>query len=82
MMTYGLYDTQDHCWMGGDEGPWEFTDYALARIAAQVMDGSLAQEPGRTEAREYERGPKRLRERVDTVKTPLQALRDIEGGVI
>ena len=79
-MIYGLYDTVEHVWMGGDEGPKTFEDFMLARIAAQMIDVQLGQEPGRTKAKEYDPSPKRLRDSVDTKMTALEALDGIEKG--
>jgi len=49
---YGLYDTQDNCWIGNDDGPLSYTDQKLAQISAQVCGVQLQFEPGRIRAAE------------------------------
>ena len=79
-VEFGLYDTVDGLWMGDDSGPKTFPDLLTARIAAQVTDVQLGQEPGRTRAKEYEPGPKRKRDEVETRMGTLAALKGIESG--
>lgn len=79
---WGLWDTEDSVWMGNDDGPVVFADYGIARIAAQVIDVQLGQVLARTQAKEYQHGPKRLRDTVDAKMSPLQALNAIENGRI
>ena len=83
MTRWGLYDTEDNCWMGDNEtytGPKLFEEYGLARIAAQVMDVQLRQQPGRTKATEFIEQPLRLRDKVNTKMDSLEALKGIESG--
>lgn len=87
---WGLYDTADHCWMGDALGPKVFSSdpadpdypnhYAVARIAAQVLDARLRQHPGRTRVRTYGGGADKLRETVDTKMTAEEALSGLEDG--
>lgn len=77
---WGLLDTQDNVWMGDDAGPKIYTEYLLARVAAQMMDEQLGQKPGRTRALPYKGGATRLRDKVKTRMGALQALRNLEGG--
>ena len=65
-----------------DDGPVIYTDFMMARVAAQMIDVQLGQRPGRTEAREYQEGPKRLRETVKTRMTPEEALAAMESGKV
>jgi hypothetical protein len=81
-MVWGLYDTKDGVWMGNDAGPKTFSDLILARVAAQMIDMQLGQESGRTRAKEYKPGAKRLRDKVDTRMSSVEALRAIEVGRI
>jgi hypothetical protein len=50
---YGLYDTQDDCWMGNDQGPLLYEDEDVAKVGAQVLDVRLKQKPGRTRAKPF-----------------------------
>jgi hypothetical protein len=77
---WGLYDTIDGVWMGDDSGPKTFDDFLVARIAAELVDIQLGQQPRRTQAKEYEHGPKRLRDHVDTKMSTLEALEGKESG--
>ena len=88
---YGMYDTQDNCWLGDDTGPKVFTieDSAkanglphrlLAQIAAQMVEVQLGYTPGRVEVREFNTPNLRLRDQVQTRMTPLEALIKLENG--
>lgn len=79
-LKYGLLDTYDHVWMGGDDGPKLFDQEILARIAAQVLDVQLGQEPGRTKATLYTENAWKLKDEVTPKMTPLTALKLIERG--
>ncbi len=84
-MKYGLYDTQDHLWLGeNDDGtiPKLYEDYEIAVVTARVIDAQLDWEPGRTRAKEFADGPLRLRDSVDTKRTALEALEGLESGKI
>lgn len=62
--AYGIYDTQDNCWIGDDVGPRVFTrvdsekmkgmpQELIARISAQVTGVQLGFAPGRLRAVEF-----------------------------
>lgn len=53
-MSWGVYDTQDGCWMGSDGGPVTFAVQDLARVAAQVACVRLGWPETRCVAREYD----------------------------
>jgi hypothetical protein len=89
--SYGMYDTQDDCWIGDETGPRVFTieDSAkcnglphrvMAQIAAQMAEVQLGYTPGRIQAREFNAENLRLRDSVDTKMTPLEALIKLESG--
>lgn len=50
---YGLYDTQDDCWLGDDQGPLLYEEEDVAKVSAQVLDVRLKQAPGRTRAKPF-----------------------------
>lgn len=89
---WGLYDTDDNCWMGnaGGTGPLLYDDADLkfaktgaeiiAKIAAQMMDVALRQEPGRTRARVFNEGPLVVKDEKTMTMTPLEALQRMERG--
>lgn len=81
-MTYGIFDKTDTCWIGNDEGPLTFTSFLVARLAAQTLETQVFKTDlgCRYKAKEFVRQPLRLRDKVDSQMTPLDALRRIEGG--
>jgi hypothetical protein len=80
MERYGLYDTEGGVWMGDDDGPKLFEDESLARIAAQMMDVQLGQDPGRTRAKPFDELPKRKRDEVATRMSSEEAISRLENG--
>lgn len=79
-MKYGVYDTDDHCWIGTDQGPATFDDESLAMIAAQVTEVQLRWTLGRLRARPYDGTGTKVRDELTTALTPEQALKRIEDG--
>lgn len=80
-LMWGLLDTQDNTWIGNDAGPVLHEEEWMAKVAAQVADIQLGQEPGRTRAREFPAQRNlRLKETVDTKMGPLEALEGLEEG--
>ena len=79
---WGLLDTQDNVWMGTDIGPNIYTDYSLARIAAEIIDVKLGQELGRTRATEYRGGANHLRDEVKAKMSSEKALQLLESGYV
>jgi hypothetical protein len=88
---YGLYDTQDGCWLGDSTGPRVFTiqDSAeanglphrlLAQIAAQMVEVQLGYTPGRVRVREFTDENLQLRDEVQITMTSLEALIKLESG--
>jgi len=37
----GLFDTEDNCWLGNEEGPLAYSDPELARAAATIANARL-----------------------------------------
>lgn len=80
-LMWGLLDTQDNTWIGDDFGPVLHEEEWTAKVAAQVVDVQLGQEPGRTRAREFPAQQNlRLKETVDTKMGTLEALEGLEEG--
>ena len=40
-MKWGIYDTQDNCWMGDDAGPTSLESKDLAQAAAQILEARI-----------------------------------------
>lgn len=88
-MTYGIYDTQDDCWLGENEtgtGPKTFDDPKVARLAAEIAAIQLGlprgEKAGRIVVRPYDGSGTVLKDEVPTKDTPLNVLRKLERGVI
>jgi hypothetical protein len=90
-VSYGIYDTQDNCWIGDETGPRVFTredsakakgmpHQVLAKIAAMMAEMQLGYKPGRFVAAEFNAENLRLRDSVETKMTPLEALIKLENG--
>ena len=91
-VKYGIYDTQDNCWLGDENGP-RLYDLELskkmkgmpqqlaARIAAQMTEVQLGYTPGRLRAVEFKNQDSLvLKDSVDTKMTAVAALRKLENG--
>ena len=90
-MSWGVYDTQDECWLGDSNGPKLFDDVImkgkkaipaneLARIAAQLACVQMRWPPTRVVAREYDGSGTQQKDTVKTAMTPEKALRKAERG--
>lgn len=82
-MEYGIYDTQDDCWIGSDEGPKTYSDLTTARISAQVLEDQMFGGLGmklRLEARELPDQSWGLKDELAVQRDALTSLRRIEGG--
>jgi hypothetical protein len=79
---WGLYDTEDNCWMGDGHGPKLFKpeDELLAKVAAQLIDTQLRQPPGRTRAKEYNEIADKLKDEKRFTLSALKALERLENG--
>lgn len=90
-VKYGIYDTQDCCWLGDENGPKLFDrDHELVkrglpqRVAAQIAAQMTAVQVGypqtRLVAREFK--PQELvhKDSVDTKMSAVEALRKLENG--
>jgi hypothetical protein len=87
--AYGLYDTQDDCWLGDDTGPKLYTHelvaklnglplHTAARIAAQMIEVQLGYAPGRLQPREFNEENLVLKDEVPTLMTAEEALTRLE----
>jgi hypothetical protein len=81
-MKYGVFDTQDNCWLGDDRGPKLFDVLIVARVSAQVTATQLGWSSTRLEGRAYDDSGNVLKDEVQTKMTPAQALRKIERGAL
>jgi hypothetical protein len=88
MQYWGIYDTVDHVWLGDDHGPKLFAVNAeepskahiAARLAAEVFDKQLGNDPGRCQAQEFpEHLQLRLKDEQKIRMSSYQALRELEG---
>jgi len=89
--VYGLYDTQDNCWLGDDDGPKLYTHelveklngmplHLAVRIAAKMLETQLGYTPGRLQPREFDDENLVLRDKVDVLMSAEEALTKLETG--
>jgi len=78
---WGVYDTKDNVWLGGEKGPKVFVNKALARIAAQVYAMQIygSELETRLEARELPHCEWTKRDDVKVKYDTETALRRCEG---
>lgn len=94
-IEYGIYDTQDDCWLGDENGPRLFTledskkangmdTRIMAQIAAQMTEVQLGYSKdgmaGRLRAKEFNLREVKLKDEMPTTMTALEALVIVEGG--
>ena len=81
-MTWGILDTADNSWIGNDSGPLVFADFAIARVAAQVLETqAFGTDLGaRYKAREFVSSGLRLKDHIEVRMDSLTALQRIEGA--
>lgn len=80
---YGLYDTQDDCWIGDDNGARTIDDHMLARAMAQIVECQMLGTDlgGRIVAREIPEGPWTIKDEIPLKKSTLKAIQTIECKV-
>ena len=90
-VKYGIYDTQDNCWLGDENGPKLFDrehelvkrglpQRTAAQIAAQMTAVQLGYPQTRLVALEFKTQELVLKDSVDTKMTAVEALRKLENG--
>lgn len=90
--VYGVYDTEDNCWIGDDKGPRLFTvadnektkgviNYeVLAKLSAQITNIQMGYKPGRLVHREYKNEDLRLRDTLPVKMSGVEAIIIAEGS--
>lgn len=90
--VWGIWDTKDNLWLGGDKGPNLFRDievdksdvtlYAtgkeLARLAAQIASDMIGTDPLRVRPRLYTAKSVRLKDEIKARKTGEEAIKHLE----
>jgi len=90
-VSYGIYDTQDNCWIGDETGPRLFTredsaklkgmpQQLAAKIAAQIWGIQLDYASGRLQAVRFNETDLRMKDEVSTKMSGLEALKKLESG--
>jgi hypothetical protein len=77
---WGIYDTQDDCWIGGDQGPTLYREWLLAQAGAQIVNARWNWPPVRCRARIYFLPYPRLRDTIEAQMTGAEAVRRLEEG--
>ena len=78
--TWGLWDTQDKCWLGDDNGPKRQPTRELAQISAAVANVQLGWPAGRARARRLLGPAEIFRDKLDVKMGPLEAVERLEDG--
>lgn len=79
---YGLYDTQDDCWLGDNKGPLLYEEEDLAKVGAQVLDVRLKQAPGRTRAKPFAEESLVKKDEKETFVEAEEAIAKLERGAV
>src|SRR5271163_2391180 len=90
-VSYGIYDTQDNCWIGDDTGPKLFSRESsaeangmpqelMARIAAQMIGVQLGYALGRLQCVVFKGEELQMKDEVPTKMTAIEALIKLEEG--
>jgi len=90
-VSYGIYDTQDNCWIGNETGPRVFTredsaklngmpQVLAAKIAAQIWGVQLGYVAGRLRERVFDEKDLQMKDEVPTKMDGLEALKKLESG--
>jgi hypothetical protein len=82
-IAWGIFDTEDGVWLGDHDGPATFAQEDIARVAAQIADVRLRQQPGRCRAKELPeewRRRMRYRDEKPAFMSGEDALRELEEG--
>lgn len=80
-MTYGIYDTIDHVWMGSEEGPLTHDDQEFLVLAANVLANQAGfTEAGRLEVREFDCPNPVKRDSIELHRTFDESLSRLESG--
>lgn len=77
---WGIFDTVEKVWIGDESGPRLFEERWLAKVAAQIVDVRIGQEPGTCREKPFTQQPVRLKDTVATQMDSLTALRKLESG--
>lgn len=83
-MRYGLYDLQDHCWVGSNDeetGPKTFEDPQLAEVAREVVCRRLRWPYARVQVRPCEDTVFTKKDEVPAHMSTARALRKLEAGL-
>ena len=75
-LVWGVYDMQDKCWLGNDDGPLVYS-HLLARACATIVNERMMV-ASRYRAKVFEGGPMRLRDVVQFRRAADEAIKRIE----
>ncbi len=94
MARYGIWDTEDNCWMGNKQGPLLFDDNGdcpggkaepdnaelIATVAARLIDVQAHQPAGRSRQRLFEEKSVVYKDDIPLYCSAEKALEDLEQG--
>ena len=82
-VLWGVWDTQDQCWLGTNAagtGPKVFDYLDVARVAAQLVGVQMGWPPKRTEARRYDGSGTKLKDELAMKMGTREALKKVQDG--
>lgn len=80
-IRWGVWDTKDECWVGGEDGPKLFDYPDIARVAAQILGVQMGWPPKRAQSRMYD-GHGAKKDELPMPMTTAAALRKVEDGAL
>jgi len=81
-VKYGLYDSQDKCWMGNQYGPILYTDREMGCAAATVITERFKAKLGRYRCMEFKDKGLVARDEVTPPLSAEQAIKNICKGKV
>jgi hypothetical protein len=78
LAKYGIWDTQDKCWMGNDEGPLVYTEEWMARAALTILSEQFR--TTRFRKKMFWEDYVVLKDEVKPLMSAVEAIRQIEGS--
>lgn len=78
---YGVYDTEDNCWMGDQTGPLAYEEEEMAKIAARILASRMRWPASRLKAMPMDPEANVKRDDVVPQISAEEAMRRLEEGV-
>lgn len=80
-MKLGLWDSQDNCWLGNEDGPLAYEDLELARLSQEVVRVRLRWAMGRIKVQPLDPMATKRKDELEYKLSTEEALRRLEEGM-